>query len=183
MASNYRPNGLSAPRSFCQILGGPKLTRNGHFAIQPIALLFPLRVAVSLLSDWRKYLNLSLIPSNGFWTLLLLSIWMGFESDVMGLLWTHLEWILDVYFKCVGCTFSMWAWIGSRLIVWVSSVHIFRIRNGEEREEKDPDPDPWRSYEVPRWRMTYCHVSNFLSPMPSSLSLQVHVNGFKTSKN
>ena len=124
-----------------------------------------------------------LIPSNGFWTLLLLSIWMGFESDVMGLLWTHLEWILDVYFKCVGCTFSMWAWIGSRLIVWVSSAHIFRIRNGEEREEKDPDPDPWRSYEVPRWRMTYCHVSNFPSPMPSSLSLQVHVNGFKTSKN
>ena len=44
-----------------------------------------------------------------------------------GLLWIYFELILDGYIKCVGCTFSQWAWMGFRLIVWVSSTHRFKI--------------------------------------------------------
>ena len=134
MASNYRPNGLSAPRSFCQILGGPKLTRNGHFALQPIALLFPLSglllSSVSMVHYWwREILELKLEichicglswavadllwASIGWFHRMALGLYCpyGWALKLMswGLLWTHLELIFDGYFKCVGYTCGLWA--------------------------------------------------------------------------
>ena len=138
MASNYRPNGYKCSKLICQILGGPKLTRKGHFALQPIALLFPLSLLFPLFGCfspqwWREILVLKLICySCG---LLLLILWasigwfhgMAFELSCpygwalklmsWGLLWTHLELILDGYFKCVGCTCGLWAWMARDLII------------------------------------------------------------------
>ena len=41
----------------------------------------------------------------------------GYALKLMlwGLLWTHLELILDGYFKCVGCTCGLWAWMDREL--------------------------------------------------------------------
>ena len=147
IASNYRTNGLtSAPSSFVKFWVGPNWHETTILPFNPLLFYSPY-LAVSLLSDGGKFLYLSLfVTAVGFHRLLLIlraSIgWFhgialglyclyGWALKLMswGLLWTHLELILDGYFKCVGCTCGLWAWMardliimGFRQIVWVSSV-------------------------------------------------------------
>ena len=130
------------------------MTRNDHFALQPIALLFHLSGCFSpqWVSDGGKFLYLSLfVTAVGFHRLLLILwasiVWFhgmalglycpyGWALKLMswGLLCTHLELILDGYFKCVGCTCGLWAWMareliimGFGLIVWIWSTHRLKI--------------------------------------------------------
>ena len=70
MASNYRPNGLTSASS-------PSWHETAVLPFNLLLLNFPY-LAISFVGfHW-------LIPSNGFWTLL--SVWMGFDADVMGLI-------------------------------------------------------------------------------------------------